>query len=248
MGGSISAKSTPGQGSVFSFDISVVIAEESEEQGNSSSDQRIIGLAPDQPSFRILVVEDIQESRTFLVNLLKNIGFHVKEAVHGKQGVELFHAWQPHLIWMDLRMPVMDGYEAVRQIKQTEAGKDTVIIALSAHVLKDEREKIFQLGCDGFLSKPYTEQDLFAMMAKHLGVRFQYEGDKNSSLASQTPQAFLDIPEDIKKKLLAAAALLDQNACLAILDQMQSTDPTEIAWLKAMIKNYNFEDVEKRLI
>ncbi|WPD21753.1 MAG: PAS domain S-box protein [Candidatus Electrothrix scaldis] len=248
MGGSISAKSTPGQGSVFSFDISVVIAEESEEQGNSSSDQRIIGLAPDQPSFRILVVEDIQESRTVLVNLLKNIGFHVKEAVHGKQGVELFHAWQPHLIWMDLRMPVMDGYEAIHQIKQTEAGKDTVIIALSAHVLKDEREKIFQLGCDGFLSKPYTEQDLFAMMAKHLGVRFQYEGDKNSSLASQTPQAFLDIPEDIKKKLLAAAALLDQNACLAILDQMQSTDPTEIARLKAMIKNYNFEDVEKRLI
>lgn len=149
MGGNITAAHAINKGSIFSFDITVRAAEPSTVQ-ESLPAQPVTGLAPGQRPLRILVVEDILESRTLLVHLLKNIGFEVKEAVHGQQGVELFHSWHPHLIWMDLRMPVMDGYEAIKQIRQTEAGQKTIIIALSAHALKEEREKIFRHGCDDF--------------------------------------------------------------------------------------------------
>ncbi|MCI5165117.1 MAG: PAS domain S-box protein [Candidatus Electrothrix sp. GM3_4] len=256
MGGDITAKSKTNQGSVFSFDITVRTAEAPEAQ-ESQPLQRVIGIAPEQPAFRIQVVEDIPENRTLLVNLMRNIGFEVREAVNGKQGVELFHAWQPHLIWMDLRMPVMDGYEAVQQIKQTEIGQKTVIIALSAHALQDERTKIFRLGCDDFVSKPYAEQDLFAIMEKHLGVLFLYEGKDTTqnvlqnvkhdvpSSALLTKEELILVPESIQKELLVAAAVLDQEACLALLDQLKTNDPTIVSILKKMAKNYEFESLEK---
>ena len=83
----------------------------------------MIGLAPDQPEYRILVVEDRLENRLLLVHLLTRIGFVVREAENGQEAIALLSSWQPDLIWMDIRMPVMDRYEATRQIKAREMGR-----------------------------------------------------------------------------------------------------------------------------
>jgi CheY-like chemotaxis protein len=94
--------------------------------------RRVTGLKPGEPEYRILVVEDHKENRL----LMESLGLVVKEAADGEAGVAQWEAWQPHLIWMDMRMPGMDGYEATRRIKATEQGQRTKVIALTASRLR----------------------------------------------------------------------------------------------------------------
>jgi PAS domain S-box-containing protein len=115
MGGEMTVTSQPGQGSVFAFDIPITSAEP--DALDSKPSQRIIGLAPEQPQYRLLVAEDKWTNRQLLVKLLTEIGFEVREAKDGQEAIEIWESWQPHLILMDVRMPVMDGYEATKQIR-----------------------------------------------------------------------------------------------------------------------------------
>jgi CheY-like chemotaxis protein len=89
------------------------------------------------------------------------VGFDVQEAVNGKQAVEIFHKWQPDFIWMDIRMPVMDGLEATQCIKHTDAGQSTIVAALTAHALEEEKERILSAGCDDFVRKPFRLNDTY---------------------------------------------------------------------------------------
>jgi CheY-like chemotaxis protein len=92
-----------------------------------------------------------------------------------------YEAWQPHLIWMDIRMPVMDGLETTRRIKATEAGRRTKIIAVTAHALEEERTEILAAGCDDFIRKPYQVTEIFECLAKHLGVRYITTGETGAA-------------------------------------------------------------------
>ncbi len=190
------------------------------------------------------------ENRCFLVKLLSTIGFEVQEAENGKQAVDAVASWLPDLILMDMSMPVMDGYTATEHIRKTEVGQRVAIIALSAHAFEDQRQKILNVGCDDFISKPYVEEDLFASIEQHLGVQFVCEGlnakEKSSHLlAADIPT---ELPENIKADLLAATAVLDQERCLAILEQERLSLVPEIASeLSALIENYKFEEIESLL-
>lgn len=119
MGGEIKAESTFGQGSRFSFEIPLMGVEFEER---SQLERKVIGVEPGQPNFRILIVDDKWENRRLLVKMMNSIGFEVKEAVNGKEAVDLWMQWNPHLVWMDMRMPIMDGYTAIRKIRGYEIG------------------------------------------------------------------------------------------------------------------------------
>jgi CheY-like chemotaxis protein len=99
----------------------------------------------------------------------------VREAENGQQAVALWDSWQPHLILMDMRMPVMDGYEATKRIKFHLKGQATVIIALTASAFEEDRTMILSAGCDDFVRKPFQEEVLLEKIATHLGVRYVYE-------------------------------------------------------------------------
>ena len=200
MGGQIAVSSTPKQGTTFTFDIQVTLAKATDIQ-TSSQARKVIGLAANQSEYRILVVDDSPESRLFLVKLLKSVGFSVREAENGQEAIAMWSSYSPHLILMDMRMPVMNGYKATnhikareREIERWEDGEtmnkftnneqqttNTIIIALTASVFEEERTAVLSAGCDDFMSKPFREELLWEKFAQHLGVRYLYEDSMNKS-------------------------------------------------------------------
>jgi len=186
MGGDITVSSTLGKGTILKFNIGINIADESQMQTKQII-RRAIGLEAGQPEYRILVVDDRLESRLLLVKLLSSLGFSVQQAENGAQAVELWSTWEPHLIWMDMRMPVMDGYEATKRIKAHLKGQATIIIALTASVFEEERSVILSTGCDDFVAKPFREQVILDKMAQYLGVRYVYEQPNSSGSEKEKP-------------------------------------------------------------
>ncbi len=180
MGGQIGVSGEPGKGSEFYFEIPVKTAVGSKEAPASPHYGLVTGLEEGQPLYRLLIVEDKLENRLLLRKLLEPLGFELREAANGKEGVELFEQWVPHLIWMDIRMPVMNGLEATRIIKATEDGASTKIVALTAHALEEERSEILAAGCDGFIRKPYRDSEIYEALVNHLGVRFVYADEKTT--------------------------------------------------------------------
>ena len=141
MGGDIHVISQINEGSVFKFHLPITLADKSQIK-TPINYQRVMKLAPGQMIPRILVVEDNQESRLLLKKFLLEAGFKVQEAINGEEAIQVFQQWHPDLIWMDMRMPVMDGYTATQRIKALPSGKKTIIIALTASAFETQRQEI----------------------------------------------------------------------------------------------------------
>ncbi|OKH40567.1 hypothetical protein NIES2119_02880 [[Phormidium ambiguum] IAM M-71] len=229
MGGDIIVNSQLNQGTTFTFDI-LAHAVSHFEQNAISSTKRVIGLQPNQPTYRILIVEDLKENRQLVVKLLAPFGFEIREAENGQQAITLWENWQPHLIWMDMQMPIMDGYEATRQIKSHPQGQDTVIIALTASAFQEQQSAILTAGCDDFLPKPFREEMLFEKMAKHLGLRYLYQEDSLSSPDIHPPQAKIINPKELSimspewlTKLHRAALAINDREVTQLLQEIPET-------------------------
>ncbi len=206
----------------------------------------MVGLEPGQEVFRILVAEDMEDSRILLVKILKTAGFQVKEAVNGKEAVEVFNKWHPHFIWMDIRMPVMDGMEATRRIKATGPGKSTIIAALTAHALEEERETILAAGCDDFVRKPFSEQEIFEVMAEHLGIKYLYEEEPEEDVPVEADvelrsEQLAALPEDLRSELHQAVVELDTARTLALIEQISLQDAQVGAAFKTLAQKLAYD-------
>ncbi len=118
---------------------------------------------------RILVVEDTEDNRQILRDLLGAAGFEMIEAEDGAAGVAAAEREKPDLILMDIQLPVMDGYEATRRIKANAALKHIPIIAVTSYALSGDEEKARAAGCDGYVTKPFSPRQLLAKVREHLG-------------------------------------------------------------------------------
>ncbi|MBP0004740.1 MAG: response regulator [Cyanobacteria bacterium SBC] len=154
MGGNISVKSQLGKGTTFTFYILAKTAENIQAIPQKKA-QKVIGIRLDRSPHRILIVDDLENNRLLIKNLLSPLGFELREARHGQEAIQVWKLWKPHLIWMDMRMPVMNGYEATQKIKATKEGQATAIIALTASVLEEEQEILRSSGCNDFIQKPF---------------------------------------------------------------------------------------------
>ncbi len=251
MGGDISVTSRVGQGSVFRFDIPIEAGRESDFQAVSPR-RRVVGLKPNQDVPRVLVAEDEDASRDLLVGLLQRVGFKVRGAANGQEALGQYRDWQPQFIWMDIRMPVMDGLEATRLIKETAGGGSTTIAALTAHALEEEREEILNAGCDDFVRKPYSEQEVFEVMAKHLGVKYVYqEGAGRSGVGRPrvvvSPERLAALPTDLRQDLRQAALELDTTKIKQVIARISQLDSEVGDALGALSEGFEFESILQQL-
>ncbi|MEG4916782.1 MULTISPECIES: PAS domain S-box protein [unclassified Microcoleus] len=250
MGGEITVSSEIGKGAVFQFDIQVHLVEASDIESKKTQ-RRVVALEPNQPSYRLLIVDDKPLNRQLLVKLLSPLGFELREANNGKEAVDIFMEWEPHLIWMDMRMPVMDGYEATKQIKTTTGGQATAIVALTASVLEEERAVILSAGCDDFMRKPFREEDIFVAMGKHLGVRYIYEdptavsagGVEESSQEVLTPQAFASLSPDWMALFKQSILSVDMEAIATSIAQIGTVNPSLAGKLQDCINNFEYDRI-----
>ena len=244
MAGDITLTSHVGEGSSFRFECNVRSGRESDTK-EKVRHTRVVGLVPGRPAPRVLVVEDKQESRFLLVKLLEQAGFSVQQAENGKEAVALFEQWSPHFIWMDMRMPVMNGLEATRRIRNLPGGDAVRIAALTASVMEEERETVLAAGCDEFVRKPYRMPTIFQVMAKHLGVAYRYENDASAGPAESEsdPHALqlACLPAEMREALTRAVLELDSDRTLALVGEITRRDAATGAVLKKLAENLAYD-------
>jgi signal transduction histidine kinase/CheY-like chemotaxis protein len=230
MGGKISVESTPDRGSVFRVELPVERVDESGMRAAEIGQGRIVGLEPGQPEYRLLIIEDQMENWLLLQRLLEGVGFEARVAENGAAGIELFQNWRPHLIWMDIRMPIMDGLEATRRIRALDGGREVKIVALTASVFKAERDHFLAAGLDDFVRKPYRLEEIFGCLARQLGVRFVHKEDQGAMAVGEEnrillPEALATLPQELRKELTDALISLDAARINGIIRQVNDLAP-----------------------
>ncbi|MDD1621856.1 MAG: ATP-binding protein [Methylococcaceae bacterium] len=215
MGGDLDVASRPGLGSVFRASFPIQFSEEAKPGDNETARGPVTGLEPGQPEYRILIVEDQAENRLLLKKLLEDVGFQVKVAENGLQGVELFQSWSPQFIWIDRRMPVMDGLEATRRIRGLDGGDQVKIVALTASVFQEQQQEMLDAGMDDLIRKPFRPDEIFSAMSHQLGVRFAHQSvqpvSKSDIVTELSITELAALPEVLRRELIAAVVSLDEN-------------------------------------
>jgi CheY-like chemotaxis protein len=249
MGGDLSVSSRVGCGATFRFDVEVELADPA-DVAPAQPTRHVVGLEPDQPEYRILVVDDRVDNRLLIRRLLEAVGFTVREAVDGEEAIEVHESWQPHLIWMDMRMPVMDGYEATQRIKRTVQGQATVIIALTASAMEEERSLTLSAGCDDYLRKPFQDAELFDKMAEHLGVCYIYQDEDRpvdrEDVQGQEPltrEALAALPADWIAELHDAASRARSDLILSLLAQIKQDHVSLARTLTELVDEFRFDRI-----
>jgi CheY-like chemotaxis protein len=189
LGGEITVRSEVGKGSVFTLNIGMDRVKDSEIPAPAVV-RKVTGLAPGQPSCCLLVVDDHLESRLLLRQLLEPAGFRVLEASSGQEAIELCRKDPPDLIWMDIRMPEMDGYEAAGRIREGEEARrkeggqsiHTPIIAFTAGAMEKKESSPSGGVFDDWVYKPFREEEIFGKLEKNLGVKFVYQADSSGTM------------------------------------------------------------------
>jgi signal transduction histidine kinase/DNA-binding response OmpR family regulator len=230
MGGEMTVHSQEGVGSTFSFEVPLKPGLEADLR-EAITLQQVVGLQPGQPTFSVLVVDDKETDRTLLREILSGAGFVVQEAQNGEQAIEVFTAWQPDIILMDLTMPVMDGREATQKIKATPEGKNTPIIAVTASAFEEDRREFLAIGADGFVRKPFQEDILFETIRKTLGIEYQYAQAERSvrtetvhDIRANLPHQLQKLPQELILALKDATIGGHMTRIIELLQEVEKTD------------------------
>jgi CheY-like chemotaxis protein len=218
MGGDIEVESRVGEGTRFSFEVDLPV---SQDVPHAEGGIRVVGLAPGEHQPTILVADDVDANRLLIRRLLGGVGFAVAEARNGAEAVRIVRERKVDLVLMDMRMPVMDGREATRRIREEESSDGTrgriPIVALTASAFEHERDGIIELGADDFVTKPFRAERIFEVIAERLGVNYIYDERAHDAgviaEAGLTAESLASLPSELLATL--EEALLEGNFELA---------------------------------
>lgn len=187
-------------------------------------------------------------SFTINVSLLQPICFKLQKAANRIEAIE-WQEWQPHLIWMDTRMPVMNGYQATERIKSQLKGQATYIIALTTSTFEEEKVIVLLASCDDFARKPFQEHILFDKMAQYLGINYVYAQE---SEAIQTnflleSAALKLMPSEWLTQLKEAASELNEDLITDLLAQIPNEHTLLPRTLQNKVNDFNFDEIVKSI-
>ena len=251
MGGTLAVDSTVGKGSRFWFDIPLRVIR---QRQLPEPEAQVVALDAGQPTYRVLVVDDVADLRLLLTRMLGSVGFEVREAENGEGAIATWQSWQPHLILMDWQMPIMDGETATRRIRQlaeahSPGSTRPKIIAVSAGVFDESRQSILSAGCDALLLKPFTEAALYDAIAQHLPVRYRYAAapaiDSPAAHAGNAADLLTILQSALPSAWLAdfyqAVSALDSEKCLELLSQIPDEHAGVRQTLSEQIGDFRFD-------
>jgi len=249
MGGTIQLESAPGEGSVFRVEIPVRKLERSDIPASVVQRGRIIGLEPGQPECRVLIIEDEEKNWQLLQRLLESAGCKVQVATNGATSIDKFLTWRPHFIWMDWRLPGINGLEATRRIRELDGGRDVKIAILSAFAFTENREEALAAGVDDFVSKPFRAEEIFDCLARHLGVRYRYQ----QALAENTTSTLggaelMGLPAELRKELADAIVLLDNARITRLIQRISEQDAALGATLSQYAQTFTYSPILEALL
>lgn len=248
MGGKINVESEVGQGSTFKFYIQAGLAS-GPDVSLEEAERRVIGIAPGQPTYRVLIVEDKSDIRLLIRKLLEPLGFEVREADNGRVAVEIHDEWEPHLIFMDMRMPVMNGFQATQRIRGSLKGQATAIIAMTATAQKDERLMLLDSGCDDFITKPFRTAEVYEKIHQLLGVRFVYVEETDTPEDQEVelfdPAMIDTLPDTWRQAFREAIVVADQGQLRALVTEIQPEHPQAARYLLKLIDQFSLGTLVK---
>jgi PAS domain S-box-containing protein len=248
MEGDVTFRSEPGKGSVFELSVPLPLSESKVEPVDASEPQvehwRLDeGMAP----CRVLVADDIDDNRRLLIELLRPAGFELREATNGLEAVVAFAEWNPHAIIMDLRMPIMDGTEAIRQIRGHCLGSKVKILALTATAFEENRQEVLECGADDFLGKPFRAAALFGKLRALLGGEFaQPEPIRPMSPASVVAEGRSELgvrtplPEETLAAFRQAVEAADLDRLRVLIAEVEKMQPAFARELRSKAEMYNY--------
>ncbi|MEG3875873.1 ATP-binding protein [Microcoleus sp. herbarium7] len=246
MGGMIAVRSKVDSGTTFAFEIPVA-AVDAAATDPVPPPRRAIALEPNQPRYRILIADDRPDNRQLLIELLADFDFELKEASNGQEAIEIWSSFEPHLIFMDMWMPAMDGHQATKQIKATVKGQATAIIAVSAANAEEMRTVTASDDADDFIHKPFRDTEIFATLQKHLGVRYIYDEMESAAESTQikalTPETVAALPGHWLAALEKATIECDLELILIEIDRIRDRDPSLGNALAELANEFQFNQI-----
>ena len=244
MGGNIRVTSQLGKGSCFHVEIR---AERGPGKGgDSSQEKQIVGLAPGQPSWRVLIVDDEEVNRNFICNIFEAVGFFTKQAVDGADALAVTAEWNPDLILMDIQMPHMDGMEATRKIRELSPEKSIPIIGVSAGAFEEDRKNALESGMDEFIRKPFKSHELLHTIANFLDVRYVYEeshapsnrdGNGSVSLTAELEK----VPAELAERIRVSAGSAYYQELMKQIEELEAFSPCLAVSLRDFAHRYDYE-------
>ena len=249
MGGKLNVLSEVNKGTVFFFDIDIEVIQKADIKVEVLN-KRIISLEPGQPSYRILVADDNEVNRHLLISLLRPLGFDLKEAKDGQEAVDIWREWQPHLIWMDMRMPVMDGYTATKIIRLEPRGQSTKILALTASTLEEEKTMVLAVGCNDYYRKPFKGDKILEAMRHHIGVEYAYEeieksASKTTLVDTLTSEALNTIPKELLTKLEKLSIQGNMIEVNRLIEEISTYDESIAQALTELADSFKYPEIAK---
>ncbi len=240
MGGDLVAASSPeGLGMLFTFTSKVAVAEPSQISVRNKT-SGILGLVPGQPVYRILLIEDNQDNRNLLKKTLALEGMEIRAAKNGVEGVQFCLEWLPHLIFSDIQMPDMDGFEVLMQIKALPKFIDIPIIAITGMAFESDRKAILSKGFTDLIIKPLRIMQVFDILEKYAGIKFVYSPEVETVMVPDKYK-FEIIPLPMIVQLSQAVLKADRRETYAVIRKIRMLDEPLADKLTALANDLRFD-------
>jgi CheY-like chemotaxis protein len=251
MCGELTVQSQMGKGSCFRLQAPVTLAAGAVKKASKEL-KAVAGLEPGTGPYRILAADDQKDNLDLIAAMLEPIGFEVKTAKNGQEAVDLFEGWSPHAVLMDMRMPVMDGYEATRRIKATIHGRSTPVIAVTASVFEDEEKGVLEAGVDCIVRKPFRPEGLFEALRQCLDLHYVYAADAGqpqdmASAWSLGSDDLNSLPADLIKDMYQAVLEGDVMRLGDLIAQAEAVDADVGRKLHVLAEHFDYQKLSKVL-